>query len=125
MLYLNINLFEAKDQFCVCNLDKYFLLPVLKENKDPKKQMEYALKGFLEYHKRKPFIERKPNDEITYYTGNVYQKWNLSIYDIQWKINVPHSEEMEDEFLDEIYDKFVIPLKETLDKMEINYMILC
>lgn len=123
--YLNVNLFTSKDQFCVCNLDEYFLYPVLKERKNPKTQMEYALKGFLHYHKRKPFMERKANDEITYYTGNVYQKWNLSIYDVQWKINVPHSEDMEDEQIDEIYNKFIDPLKELLDGMGIDYKILC
>jgi hypothetical protein len=70
-------------------------------------------------------MERKPNDEITYYTGHVYQKWNLSIYDVEWKINVPHSEEMEDKQIDEIYDKVIDPLEKVLDEMGIDYRILC
>ena len=89
--YLNINLFTSKDQFCVCNLDEYYLYPVLKENKDSKKQMEYALQGFLEYHKKKPYMEPKSNDEILYYTGQAYQKRDLTIYDIK----NPHEVDME------------------------------
>lgn len=122
--HLNINLLTSNDQFCVCNLDEYFLKPVLKEHKDPKKQMEYALTGFLEYHKKQPFKDRKPNDEITYYTGEVYQKIHLTIYDIKWNINVPHSEEMEDEILDEIFDKFIEPLTKLLDEMNIDFQFM-
>ena len=122
--YLNINLFTSNDQFCVCNLDEYYLYPVLKENKDSKKQMAYALQGFLEYHKKKPYMEPKPNDEIPYYTGQVYQKRDLTIYDIYWKINVPHSDDLESEFLDQIYDEFIAPLSRLLDEMGIEYRFL-
>lgn len=122
--YLNINLFTSKDQFCVCNLDEYFFYPVLKENKDSKKQMAYALQGFLEYHKKKPYMEPKPNDEIPYYTGHVYQKRNLTIYDIQWKINVPHAVDMDEEFLDKIYEEFIEPLRKLMDEMKLDYQFL-
>ena len=122
--YLNVNLFSSNDQFCACNLDEYFLYPVLKENKDSKKQMAYALQGFLEYHKKKPYMERKTNDEINYYTGQAYQKNWLSIYDVLWKINVPHSEDMNEKILEEIHDKFIEPMSRLLDEMGIEYQFL-
>ena len=125
MLSLNINLFTSKDQFCVCNLDEFFLYPVLRDGKEPKRQMEYALKGFLEYHKKKPEMEMKENDEVPYYTGDVYQKWNLSIRDVMWNINIPHGREMEDEQYDEINEKFVIPMEKLLDEMNVHYQFMC
>ena len=100
--YINVNLFTCKDQFCVCNLDEYFLYPVLKQGKDPQRQMRYALTGFLEYQKKQPYRKMREEDEFHYYNGTVYQKWDFTIYDVLWKICVPHSEEMDKETLKKI-----------------------
>lgn len=114
--YIVINLFTSTSQTCVCNLDKYYIRPVLEQHKDPRIQLEFVLNEFLLHHKNTPFRPMGKHDETNYYTQDIYGKHHLSIYDVIWNINIPFYDDMDEETKENVWE-ILYPLYEMFDKL--------